>query len=127
VFGATSNAATATPANANQQVLMASLPLGPMMCPPPYSSCEFHTGRTAVDLRCLSANHHYDGSMKRSAVEILREYEPFPGIDHADGVTCDGQHVWFAAGDKLNAFDPASQSAPSAAVRLPARLAVQQA
>ena len=24
------------------------------------------------------------------------------------GVTYDGQHVWFAAGDKLNAFDPAS-------------------
>jgi glutamine cyclotransferase len=25
-----------------------------------------------------------------------------------DGVTYDGQHVWFAAGDKLIAFDPAS-------------------
>ena len=24
------------------------------------------------------------------------------------GVTYDGQHVWFAAGDTLNAFDPAS-------------------
>ena len=32
----------------------------------------------------------------------------FPGVDHVHGVTFDGQHVWFAAGDKLNAFDPAS-------------------
>ena len=43
-----------------------------------------------------------------SAVVILREYGPFPGVDHVHGVTFDGRHVWFAAGDKLNAFDPAS-------------------
>src|SRR5437588_501296 len=46
--------------------------------------------------------------MKRSAAEILREYGPFPGADRVGGVTFDGQHVWFASGDKLNAFDPAS-------------------
>ena len=46
--------------------------------------------------------------MKRSAAEILREYGPFPGVDHVHGVTFDGRHVWFATGDKLNAFDPAS-------------------
>jgi glutamine cyclotransferase len=46
--------------------------------------------------------------MNRSAAEILREYGPFPGVDHVRGVTFDGQHVWFASGDKLNAFDPAS-------------------
>ena len=46
--------------------------------------------------------------MKRSAAEILREYGPFPGVDRVNGVTFDGQHVWFASGDKLNAFDPAS-------------------
>ena len=46
--------------------------------------------------------------MKRSAAEILREYGPFPGVDHVRGVTFDGQHVWFASGDKLNALDPAS-------------------
>jgi len=46
--------------------------------------------------------------MKRSAAEILREYGPFPGVDRVDGVTYDGQQVWFASGDKLNAFDPAS-------------------
>jgi glutamine cyclotransferase len=46
--------------------------------------------------------------MNRSAAEILREYGPFPGVDHVHGVTFDGQSVWFAAGDKLIAFDPAS-------------------
>jgi glutamine cyclotransferase len=46
--------------------------------------------------------------MKRSAAEIIREYGPFPGADRVNGVTYDGQHVWFAAGDRLNAFDPAS-------------------
>jgi glutamine cyclotransferase len=46
--------------------------------------------------------------MKRSAAEILREYGPFPGVEGVHGVTFDGQHVWFASGDKLTAFDPAS-------------------
>jgi glutamine cyclotransferase len=46
--------------------------------------------------------------MKRSAAEIVREYGPFPGVDRVNGVTFDGQQVWFAAGDKLNAVDPAS-------------------
>src|ERR671934_1816490 len=46
--------------------------------------------------------------MQRSAAEILREYGPFPGVDDVHGVTFDGQHVWFASGDRLNAFDPAS-------------------
>ncbi len=46
--------------------------------------------------------------MSRSAAEIVREYGPFPGVDTVHGVTYDGQHVWFAAGDTLNAFDPAS-------------------
>ncbi|HKU98737.1 MAG TPA: PQQ-binding-like beta-propeller repeat protein [Vineibacter sp.] len=46
--------------------------------------------------------------MKRSAAEILREYGPFPAADHVHGVTFDGQHVWFASGDRLNAIDPAS-------------------
>src|SRR5262245_41768529 len=46
--------------------------------------------------------------MKSSSAEILREYGPFPGADHIHGLTFDGQHVWFASGDKLNALDPAS-------------------
>src|SRR6202140_3426656 len=44
--------------------------------------------------------------MKRSAAEIIREYGPFPGIEKGNGGTYDGQHVWFASGDKLNALDP---------------------
>jgi glutamine cyclotransferase len=47
-------------------------------------------------------------SMKRSAAEIVREYGPFPGIEKVAGLTFDGQHLWFASGDKLNALDTAS-------------------
>jgi glutamine cyclotransferase len=46
--------------------------------------------------------------MIRSAAEIVREYGPFPGVDQVHGVSYDGQSVWFAAGDKLIAFDPAN-------------------
>ena len=46
--------------------------------------------------------------MNRSTAEIVREYGPFPGVDRVHGVTYDGHHVWFASGDKLNAFDPLS-------------------
>src|ERR1700724_1853906 len=46
--------------------------------------------------------------MNRSAAEIVREYGPFPGVDRVNGVTYDGQQVWFATGDKLNALDPES-------------------
>ena len=46
--------------------------------------------------------------MNRAAAEILREYGPFPGVEKVNGVTFDGRHVWFAAGDTLNAFDPVS-------------------
>ena len=46
--------------------------------------------------------------MRRSTAEIVREYGPFFGVDNVAGVTYDGQQVWFAAGDTLNAFDPAN-------------------
>jgi glutamine cyclotransferase len=46
--------------------------------------------------------------MSDSPADILREYGPFPGADHVHGVTHDGEQVWFATGDKLNALDPAS-------------------
>src|SRR5262244_3205672 len=46
--------------------------------------------------------------MNRSAAEIVREYGPFPGVEGVHGLTYDGQHVWFASGDKLNALDPKS-------------------
>src|SRR5262245_45607950 len=46
--------------------------------------------------------------MSKSTAEIVREYGPFPGVDNVGGVTFDGERVWFASGDKLNALDPAS-------------------
>src|SRR5580698_2280575 len=56
----------------------------------------------------LSLTGPQGGNMNRSAAEIVGEYGPFPGVDKVAGVTYDGQQVWIAAGDKLNAFDPAS-------------------
>ena len=46
--------------------------------------------------------------MRESKAEIIREYGPFPKATNVGGVTYDGQSVWFAAGDSLRAFDPAS-------------------
>lgn len=46
--------------------------------------------------------------MKHSQAEILREYGPFPETDGVHGVSFDGERVWFAAGDRLNALDPES-------------------
>ena len=46
--------------------------------------------------------------MKKTAAEIVREYGPFPGVDRVGGVSFDGRNVWFAAGNKLHAFDPAN-------------------
>jgi glutamine cyclotransferase len=46
--------------------------------------------------------------MRRSTAEIVREYGPFADADNVAGVTYDGLHVWFAAGNKLSAFDPVS-------------------
>jgi glutamine cyclotransferase len=42
------------------------------------------------------------------SAEIVREYGPFPEAPRVNGVTFDGTHVWFAAGDALHAFDPSS-------------------
>lgn len=49
--------------------------------------------------------------MKQSKADIVREYGPFPGADRVNGVTYDGRNVWFASGEKLNAFDPATGEA----------------
>ena len=46
--------------------------------------------------------------MRRSTAEIVREYGPFSDVKNVGGVTYDGRDVWFAAGDKLQALDPAS-------------------
>jgi glutamine cyclotransferase len=47
-------------------------------------------------------------NMSGATAEIVREYGPFPGVDSVHGVTFDGQHVWFATGGRLIAFDPGS-------------------
>ena len=46
--------------------------------------------------------------MKTSKAEVIREYGPFPEAEQVHGVSFDGKDVWFASGNKLNAFDPAS-------------------
>jgi glutamine cyclotransferase len=46
--------------------------------------------------------------MSKSTAEIVREYGPFSGTERVHGVTYDGEQIWFASGDKLNAIDPAS-------------------
>lgn len=46
--------------------------------------------------------------MKHAAAEIVREYGPFPlaAGDGIGGVTFDGERVWFASGNRINALDP---------------------
>jgi glutamine cyclotransferase len=46
--------------------------------------------------------------MSRTEVDIEREYGPFSERGAVHGVTYDGQQVWFASGDKLQALDPES-------------------
>jgi len=46
--------------------------------------------------------------MKKANAEVLREYGPFPGASSVGGVSYDGERVWFACGDSVRAFDPAS-------------------
>ena len=46
--------------------------------------------------------------MSRTAVDIEREYGPFPECNRVNGVTFDGQSVWLATGTTLQALDPSS-------------------
>jgi glutamine cyclotransferase len=46
--------------------------------------------------------------MNKLPAEIICEHGPFPGVDSVAGVTYDGRHVWFAAGDRIIALDPAT-------------------
>ncbi len=39
---------------------------------------------------------------------VEREYGPFPDAPRVHGVTFDGQAAWFAAGDRMQSFDPLS-------------------
>src|SRR3569833_2406068 len=44
--------------------------------------------------------------MKKSAAQIVREYGPFDDAPKVNGVTYDGERVWFASGATIVAFDP---------------------
>jgi glutamine cyclotransferase len=46
--------------------------------------------------------------MRRAQAEILKEFGPFEAGGKVHGVTFDGHHVWYAAGERLNAVDPGS-------------------
>jgi glutamine cyclotransferase len=46
--------------------------------------------------------------MSGTDVEIEREFGPFSEDGRVHGVTFDGEQVWFASGDKLQALDPES-------------------
>ena len=46
--------------------------------------------------------------MKTTPAEILREYGPFTAEAGVHGVSFDGNNVWFASGERLNALDPAT-------------------
>jgi hypothetical protein len=46
--------------------------------------------------------------VKQANAEIEREYGPFPGVERVHGVTFVDGEVWFATGDKLQAFEPNS-------------------
>src|SRR3982751_3987615 len=50
--------------------------------------------------------------------EIVREYGPLPDAPHVHGGTSDGAEVWFACGDRLQAFDP-GEGKPSRALPIP--------
>src|SRR4029453_5081948 len=43
---------------------------------------------------------------KARQAQILREYGPYPGIDHVHGGTFDGAPVWFARGESIGAPAP---------------------
>ncbi len=49
--------------------------------------------------------------MKSEQAEVVREYGPFPGSEHVNGVTFDGERVWFASGTHLQSFDPSTGEA----------------
>ena len=46
--------------------------------------------------------------MKKSAAHVVQEFGPFPDTPNVGGVTFDGNNVWAACGNRLNAIDPAT-------------------
>ncbi len=58
--------------------------------------------------------------MSKATAEILREYGPYPDIEHVHGVSYDGRQVWFAVGDGLRSLNPETGDT-SAGIVVPAR------
>jgi streptogramin lyase len=61
---------------------------------------------TRIDAMTEPSARHDD--LRVQPAEVVREYGPFPGVSRVQGVTHDGERVWFATTGKLVALDPAS-------------------
>jgi outer membrane protein assembly factor BamB len=44
--------------------------------------------------------------MKKAVAKVVREFGPFEGKPNVGGITFDGQQVWAAVGDRIQAIDP---------------------
>src|SRR5215831_3785781 len=58
-------------------------------------------------MKATTTSRKSKNKSKRQKAEILREYGPFPGVEHIGGVTFDGKQVWFAHGS-VAALNPKS-------------------
>src|SRR5438094_6923867 len=56
----------------------------------------------------MTTTHKSESKSTARRAEILREYGPYPGMDHIHGVTFDGTQVWFARGESIVALNPKS-------------------
>lgn len=57
--------------------------------------------------------------MKKSVAKVVREFGPLEGKPNVGGVTFDGQQVWAAVGDRIQAIDPETGQ-PGRAIGVPA-------
>lgn len=49
-----------------------------------------------------------DERTPEALAEVVREYGPLAGVERVAGVSFDGEHVWFAAGEQLHSLEPES-------------------
>jgi glutamine cyclotransferase len=57
--------------------------------------------------------------MKKSVARVVQEFGPFEGKPNVGGVTFDGQQIWAAVGDRIQALDPLTGE-PGRAIGVPA-------
>lgn len=57
--------------------------------------------------------------MKKSVARVVREFGPLEGKPNVGGVTFDGQQIWAAVGDRIQALDPITGE-PGRAIGVPA-------